>query len=215
MKIRHSIVTRFALFFTGLIIFSILLSGYLVFRNASKVIVDYSKERIKHTSELAEQSFYAILNEVSNDIAVIANSPTLKSYITEPSAKTTANIHELFAVSLRNKATYFQIRLIGIENNGKEIIRLDKLDEQITISDNLQEKGDHDYFKEAIAMNPGDFYFSEINLNEEYGVVSKPYTPTLRAASPVFDVNNKKIGIVIINVDLSKLFQTLNKISGN
>jgi len=78
MKIRHSIVTRFALFFTGLIICCIIVSGYLVFKNASKVIIDYSKERISYTSELAEQSFYALLGEVSNDIAVIANSPTLQ-----------------------------------------------------------------------------------------------------------------------------------------
>ncbi|PKQ43658.1 ATP-binding protein [Confluentibacter flavum] len=215
MKIRHSIVTRFALFFTGLIIFSILLSGYLVFNNASRVIVAYSKERIMHTSELAEQSFYALLNEVSNDIAVISNSPTLKNYIVENSNKTTNDVNELFEVTLKNKASYFQIRLIGTENNGKEIIRLDKINQEILISNNLQEKGNQEYFKEAINMNKGDFYFSEINLNEEYGVISEPFTPTLRAASPIFDASNTVIGIVIINVDLTKLFETLSKISGN
>jgi len=214
MKIRHSIVTRFALFFTGLIIFSILLSGYLVFTNASKVIVDYSKERIMHTSELAEQSFYALLNEVSNDIAVISNSPTLTNYITEHSNKTTGEVHKLFEVTLKNKPSYFQIRLIGVDK-GKEIIRLDKINQQVIISNNLQEKGSQEYFKEAIKMNKGDFYFSEINLNEEYGIISEPYIPTLRAASPIFDVNNAVIGIVIINVDLTKLFATLNNISGN
>ncbi|WP_100616170.1 sensor histidine kinase [Confluentibacter citreus] len=215
MKIRHSIVTRFALFFTGLIIVSILLSGYLVFNNASRVIVDYSKERIMHTSELAEQSFYALLNEVSNDIAVISNSPTLKNYIAENSNKTTEDVHELFKVTLKNKESYFQIRLIGVENNGKEIIRLDKINQQVIISNNLQEKGSQEYFKEAIKMNKGDFYFSEINLNEEYGVISEPHIPTLRAASPIFDANNTVIGIVIINIDLTKLFGTLSKISGN
>ncbi|WP_111309334.1 ATP-binding protein [Confluentibacter sediminis] len=215
MKIRYSIVTRFALFFTGLIIFSILLSGYLVFKNASRVIVTYSKERIMHTSELAEQSFYALLNEVSNDIAVISNSPTLQNYITETTKKTSDDVNELFKVTLKNKASYFQIRLIGIENNGKEIIRLDKINQEVIISNNLQEKGSQEYFKEAIRMNKGDFYFSEINLNEEYGVISMPYIPTLRAASPIFNTENKIIGIVIINVDLTKLFETLDKISGN
>ena len=214
MRIRHSIVTRFALFFTGLIIFSIMLSGYLVFKKASKVIVEYSKERIMHTSELAEQSFYALLNEISNDIAVISNSPTLQNYIAENSIKTTDDVNELFKVTLKNKASYFQIRLIGVENNGKEIIRLDKINQQIIISENLQEKGNHEYFKEAIKMIKGGFYFSEINLNEEYGVISEPYIPTLRAASPVFNANNKIIGIVIINIDLTKLFTTLGKISG-
>ncbi|WP_373519286.1 hypothetical protein, partial [Pricia sp.] len=85
MKFRHSIVTRFALFFTGLIIFSVLLTGYLVFQKAAGVIVEYSQERIMHTSDLAEQSFYALLNEVSNDIGVIAASPTLRNYVNDPS----------------------------------------------------------------------------------------------------------------------------------
>jgi two-component system, sensor histidine kinase len=215
MKIRHSIVTRFALFFTGLIIFSILLSGYLVFKNASQVIVEYSKQRVLYTSELAEQSFYALLNEVSNDIAVIANSPTLQNYVNYNSEKTKQDLEQFFKVSLDNKPSYFQIRFIGIANNGKEIIRLDKIKQEIIISSNMQEKGNQEYFKEAIKMRKGDFYFSEINLNEEYGVISEPHTPTLRAASPVFDAKNTMIGIVIINVDLTKLFETLNKIAGN
>lgn len=215
MKIRHSIVTRFALFFTGLIIFSIILSGYLVFKNASKVIVDYSKERISYTSELAEQSFYALLGEVSNDIAVIANSPTLQDYINNTSAKTTQDLEQYFKVTLENKSSYFQIRLIGIENNGKEIIRLDKVNDTVVLSNALQEKGDKEYFTEAIKMNKGEFYFSQINLNEEHGVISEPYTPTLRAASPVYDTNNKKLGIVIINVDLTQFFEALKRISGS
>src|SRR5690606_38719698 len=215
MKIRHSIVTRFALFFTGLIICSIIVSGYLVFKNASKVIVDYSKERISYTSELAEQSFYALLSEVSNDIAVIANSPTLQNYINNTTAKTQADLERYFEVSLQNKSSYFQIRLIGIENNGKEIIRLDKINNTVVLSNELQEKGDKEYFTEAIKTNRGEFYFSQINLNEEHDVISEPYTPTLRAASPIYDANNKKLGIVIINVDLTQFFETLKRISGS
>ncbi|WP_242202730.1 hybrid sensor histidine kinase/response regulator [Aestuariivivens insulae] len=213
MKFQHSIVIRLALFFTGLIIFSILLSGYLVFEKSSKVITEYAKNRIIHESELAEQAFYALLNEVSNDIAVIASSPTLNNYALDPSRKSTKDINSLFQSILSNKASYFQIRFIGAENNGKEIIRFDKKDGVVFQSDDLQEKGNRDYFKEAIHIKKGELYFSKINLNEEYGIISKPYTPTLRAASPIFNTNNKAIGIVIINVDLTRLYNTLDKIS--
>ena len=215
MKFRHSIVTRFALFFTGLIIFSILLSGYLVFKNASGVIMAYSKERILHTSELAEQSFYSLLNEVSNDIAVIENSPTLSNFINNPTQESVDEIKHFFKALLQNKGSYFQIRYIGVENNGQEVIRLDKLDGQVLESNELQEKGDKEYFKEAIKMERGEFYFSQINLNEEYGYISKPYTPTLRAASPIFGKDKQILGIVIINVDLTKFFKELENISGS
>ena len=213
MKFRHSIVFRLALFFTGLVVFSILLSGYLVYNKSSKVITEYSKNRIIYESELAEQAFYALLGEVSNDIAVIASSPTLQKYVLNPSMETTQEVDKLFHVILDNKESYFQIRFIGIENNGKEVIRFDKNNNLIIKSDYLQEKGDRDYFKEAINIKKGEFYFSKINLNEEYGVISLPQIPTLRAASPIFNATNRIIGIVIINVDLKKLYNSLDRIS--
>ncbi|WP_223548892.1 sensor histidine kinase [Aestuariivivens sp. NBU2969] len=213
MKFRNSIVIRLALFFTGLIILSILLSGYLVFEKSSKVITEYAKTRIIHESELAEQAFYALLNEVSNDIAVIASNPSLNNYVNTSSIKALQDVNLLFESTLSNKASYFQIRYIGIKNNGKEIIRFDKKNGIVMQSEDLQEKGNRDYFKEAINIKKGDLYFSKINLNEEYGIISKPYTPTLRAASPIFNASNQVTGIVIINVDLNKLYQTLDKIS--
>ncbi|WP_242082583.1 ATP-binding protein [Aestuariivivens sediminis] len=213
MKFRHSIVIRLALFFTALIIFSILLSGYLVFEKSSKVITEYARNRIIHESELAEQAFYALLNEVSNDIAVIASSPTLNNYVSNPSTKAAKDVNTLFKSLLHNKASYFQIRYIGIENNGEEIIRFDKNNGHVFKSDDLQQKGNRDYFKEAIAIEKGELYFSKINLNEEYGIVSEPYIPTLRAASPIYNMADQITGLVIINVDLSDLYQTLDKIS--
>lgn len=215
MKFRHSIVTRFALFFTGLIIFSVLLSGYLVFRKAARVIEEYSQERIMHTSELAEQSFYALLNEVSNDIAVIAASPTLRNYVNDPGGENAADIDRLFRITLENKASYFQIRFIGIVDKGKEVIRFDKSKGRVFKSDTLQQKGDLDYFKETIQIRKGEFYFSKINLNEEYGVISDPPTPTVRAASPIFDSEGRTVGILVINVDLGKLYGTFGRISGS
>ncbi|NNE75635.1 MAG: cache domain-containing protein, partial [Pricia sp.] len=214
MKFRYSIVTRFALFFTGLLIFCILLTGYLVFRKASDVIVDYSQERIRHTSEMAEQSFFALLNEVSNDIAIIANSPTLQNYVYSQSDKTVSDLNSLFRITLENKKSYFQIRLIGIKDNGRELVRFDKENNRIFSPDTLQQKGNLDYFKETIKLDQGDFYFSKINLNEEYGVISTPPTPTLRAASPIFNSTGSPIGIIIINVDMGQLYQTLGQLSG-
>ena len=81
---RHSIIIRLALFITGLIIFSILLSDYLVFKKSSKVITEYAKNRIAHESELSEQAFYALSGEASNDIGVIGSSPTLSNFVLEP-----------------------------------------------------------------------------------------------------------------------------------
>ncbi len=164
---------------------------------------------------MAEQAFYALLNEVSNDIAVIANSPTLQHYVKNPSAESTSDIEQLFRITLQNKASYFQIRWIGVENNGKEVIRFDKINDQVFKSDTLQEKGDREYFRKSLEIDKGEFYFSEINLNEEYGVISEPFTPTLRAASPIFKDSGEPMGVLVINVDMNRLYQSFRHIAGS
>ena len=213
IKFWNSIVIRFALFFTGLLVFVILLSGYLVFQKSSIVIVDFAKERIRYSSESAEQSFYALLGEVSNDIAVISGSLALLNFVNNPNQTTSTDLSKLFEVILTNKPAYFQIRLI--DTNGLEIIRFDKNENTIMQmeSQDLQQKGGREYFQEAMKINPGEYYFSKINLNEEYGIISEPPIVTLRAASLVMNQEQKKFGIVIINVDLSSFYDELNRIS--
>jgi two-component system, sensor histidine kinase len=214
-KVRfwNSIVSRFALFITGLLLFAILLSGYLVFRKSSTVIIDFAKERIRHSAELAEQSFYSTLVEVSNDIAVISSSLALQNFVNHPDGHTTEVLNRLFEVMLINKPAYFQIRFI--DSSGLEVIRFDKIAGRVqqASSGDLQQKGDRDYFQEALQIQPGAYYYSKINLNEEYGVISEPPTVTLRAASPVADQNQQKCGIVIINVDLTAFYEELDRIS--
>ncbi len=213
IKFWNSIVIRFALFFTGLLVFVILLSGYLVFQKSSSVIVDFAKERIRYSSESAEQSFYALLGEVSNDIAVISGSLALQNFVKNPDQTTSTDLSKLFEVILTNKPAYFQIRLI--DTSGLEIIRFDKNENTIMQmeSQDLQQKGGREYFQEAMKINPGEYYFSKINLNEEYGIISEPPIVTLRAASLVMNQEQKKFGIVIINVDLSSFYDELNRIS--
>lgn len=164
---------------------------------------------------MAEQSFYSLLGEVSNDIAVIANSPTLKEFVEDPSDDSRVAVNELFYVTLQNKPSYFQIRWIGVEENGKEIVRYERKENGIFKSDSLQEKGDREYFQKTLELGPGEYYFSQINLNEEYGVISKPFTPTLRAASPIFNNEEQILGVLVINVEMSQLYEDFEQISGN
>jgi hypothetical protein len=81
---------------------------------------------------------------------------------------------------------------------------------QAIASDQLQQKGDRNYFTETIKLRKGSIYFSEIDLNKEFGKIEIPYTPTLRVASPLY-IGDQLYGIVIINTDLRGLFTELKK----
>ncbi len=109
----------------------------------------------------------------------------------------------IFEGYLQNYPDINQIRYIGVANNGKEIVRVDRRGSHIkTITPTrLQSKGDTDYFKEISKYHPRKVYISNINLNREYGEIQLPYSPTQRIAMPVFGLDNKIFGIVIINID--------------
>lgn len=114
-------------------------------------------------------------------------------------------IEELIA-----KPSYSQFRLIGIKDDGREIVRVDRSGPHGAVRDvpafELQQKSDRPYFEETIRMGPGDIYVSPITLNEEKGVIETPHIPTLRLASPVFTPDGEVFGIVIINVDMRAAF---------
>ncbi len=213
MRFWQSIVTRSALFFTMILVTSILISGLLVFRRASRVITENTQEQLAYSSELAEQGFYGMLREVSNDISVIISSVALKKFMDQNSSDHEAEVNELFSILLENKPSYFQIRLI--DTGGKEVIRFNKDIDGVTKTppDSLQDKGLREYFREAINTGRGQFYYSRINLNEERGVISDPQRATLRAATTVYDNTGRKFGIVVINVDLAGYYEELDRIA--
>ncbi len=212
MSFLNSIVTRFALFFAVLLVSAITLAGFIAFQKAITNIVEDTNTLLKQESELIEQSIESLLNEIRNDIQVIAESPSLQKF--SSNNLDTINTESLFRAILNNKQNYYQIRLIGVNNNGKELLRLDKYNSHIATKpfSDLQEKGDRPYFKSTVSLQSGEFYFSSIDLNQEYGVISKPYTPTIRAASPLFDEHQQLVGIVVINVSLTELFKSFQQI---
>lgn len=60
-------------------------------------------------------------------------------------------------------------------------------------------------------MAKDEIFISPIDLNIELGKVEIPYVPTVRVATPVFNSENKKIGIIILNVYFDKFLKLLPK----
>ncbi len=113
---------------------------------------------------------------------------------------------------LKSDINYLQARLIGLEDEGKEIVRVDSMiqwDTRAIPKSELQKKGNRTYFHEINRLGPDAIYFSAINLNRERGKISEPNIATIRAGVPVFDNKNKRFGFVVINVNLNSLFDQL------
>jgi hypothetical protein len=91
---------------------------------------------------------------------------------------------------LGSKPAYSQFRLIGIDDGGRELVRVDRSGPngavRVIPDAELQRKGDRPYFRETIKLAENEIYVSPIDLNQENGAVEIPDVPTLRVATPIF-----------------------------
>ncbi len=106
--------------------------------------------------------------------------------------------------TLKAKNDYLQMRMIGVADGGREIVRVERSqaggDVRVVPDAKLQQKGDTSYFRGTVDLPAGSVYISPLNLNREHGVVQIPRTPVLRSATPVYDDAGHLFGILVINV---------------
>lgn len=116
---------------------------------------------------------------------------------------------EYFEISQHTK-TYDQLRYL--DKTGQEIIRVNynKGNVRAVPEDALQDKSNRYYFSDAIVINEGEVFVSPLDLNIENGQIEKPLKPMIRFATPVFDTEKNKSGIVLINYLANTLLEDIS-----
>jgi len=218
MKIRLSTKVAFGSFLVAGI--GVLIFAYLSYSQISEY---FKKNLLHHLSvELNSDSndIHRALQSIQSDVRVLVDADSVKGYIR--SSKNIYSYDEVENINLsdwklrlekeflsyaKQNESYFQIRFIGIDNGGKELVRVEKIDSNfIALSDNkLQKKGTKSYFKNTISLKKGEQFVSKINLNKEHGNIVFPIVPTLRVSMPVYH-NDILFGIIIINANVNTLF---------
>jgi len=234
---KGSIGSRLAVIFSLLILVTTVMVGFLVYWGARTALVDLSKQskqrskqRLQHTAETIEVRFQASLEVVRKDVLFLAETPPVLGLVrafagpwlgesnggfwdkqtNHSEAEWRTQLAEIFAAFLQNRPSYFQVRYIGLADAGRELVRLERKDFQrySVPSGHLPQSGHHAYFTEAVHLPKGEVYFSEIALDTAEAAL-EGRTPTLRAATPVYHADGEVFGILVIDVDLSHVLETL------
>tara|TARA_R110002167_G_scaffold876_8_gene3917 strand:+ start:14885 stop:19675 length:4791 start_codon:yes stop_codon:yes gene_type:complete len=121
---------------------------------------------------------------------------------------------EIFKAYIISSPNVYQVRLIQYARNGYEIVRVERRDDGIYVVPDsaLQFKGDRPYIKQAVELDNGEVWLSDIELNKENNTLELPYRPTYRYLSPVFDKQKELFGVVVINIDANPLLNDLKKL---
>ncbi len=145
------------------------------------------------------------LEAISTDVQMIAKQTEFYELPLIPKQSDFTGLQREFLNLSQMKQHYDQVRYI--DNNGQETIRVNFNNGNPTLvpTEALQNKSTRYYFKEAFVLQEGEIFVSPFDLNIEQGRIEKPFKPMLRFATPVFDKNGTKRGIVILNYLGSKL----------
>lgn len=119
----------------------------------------------------------------------------------------------LFYQTIVANHNYFQVRYLEYEQMDgqpsamEQVVVQRKNDEVIVLAPyEMQDKIHRDYVQQSLNLAPSQVHLSELSLNREYGAITEDKVATLRAIAPVYS-QQKLHGFVIINMDLSLLFQ--------
>jgi PAS domain S-box-containing protein len=220
-----TLTTKLAFAMIALVAIAVTAVGWLSYRSLEQMIPPRVLDRIETHSRLIASDLQSHMRGAPADIASFRSAAALNGLIRghlaggiDPidgvSERTWhQRIAERLAAELDAKPAYSQFRILGIENDGREIVRVDRSGPngavRIVPEAELQRKGDRAYFKDTIKLGAGEIYVSVLDLNQENGIIETPHVPTLRVATPVFAANGKPFGIIIINVDMRRAFDRI------
>ncbi|WP_425101570.1 sensor histidine kinase [Tropicibacter sp. S64] len=116
-----------------------------------------------------------------------------------------ARLESFYSKMLLARPHYSQLRLIGRDDNWRELVRVNRVERRIEVvpGKDLQQKGDEPYMQRIRYPIRGRNYFSNITLNREHGQVDG--LATIRIVRPLFNHNNKPYAAVVINADVAAL----------
>ena len=120
-----------------------------------------------------------------------------------------SNLERLWKSYSTERTVYNQMRFLDLD--GNEVVRVDYAPEGAYAipPEQLQNKSDRYYFQQAIQLEQGQIYISPADLNVENGAIELPINPVIRFATPLFDQNGVKQGIVVLNYSASDILSQI------
>ncbi len=159
---------------------------------------------------------------IVNDIAgVVSDLMFLSEHIEQQglfalsAAEKKQRIAQEFLVFARKKGLYDQIRYL--DRTGMEVVRVNYHNSSpgIVPEQELQNKSNRYYFREAMALSAGGVYLSPLDLNIENDRIEMPHKPMMRFGTPLFNNAEVKQGIVLLNYFGSRLIDNFTQAAAN
>ncbi len=215
---RHSISMQIPIAAFVLVLSVSTLVSFLFYFETQRLLTQQAKSEVAIESNLVDPIIEQLYSQANSDILFLSRTPPIQGMIESLKKNDTHNyqlwknrIEQIFSEFLINKEFDYQIRYIGVANNGQELVNVRNDKQSIVIpTSRLQQKLTRPYFKATIDKDPGQVYFSKIELAKNNGKIEQPNRAVLRVATPIYDQSSGEIfGLIIINLDFGNFIEHL------
>ena len=213
LRVKITLLACAASFVTALVM------SALAYVRTTEVSLNTAIEGLAGESRLAALQFRETFRTMQNDATIIAQLPPIAGIIRSSAnhdidpldgsstAEWNRRLATIFTSVMRTHPTYNQIRYIGLADNGRELVRVNRIGdafETVTESD-LQAKAGEAYFRYGAALPEGGVYFSPISYNRENNQIDSARIPTVRGIVPVYSPQGEIFGMIVINANYESL----------
>ncbi|WP_417492255.1 ATP-binding protein [Maricaulis sp.] len=221
LRVKITLLACAASFATALV-----MSG-LAYLRTTEISFNTAIESLAGESRLAALQFRETFRNLGNDATIIAQMPPISGFIrsrehggVDPddgslTAQWEQRLATIFTSVMRTHPSYSQIRYIGIADNGRELVRVNRVAGgfETVAAEELQQKAGESYFQQGAALPPGAVFFSPVTYNREHGQIDSAMIPTVRGIVPVFGPDGELFGMIVINANyetmLAETFRTI------
>ena len=178
---------------------------------ASRALMETEEE---HEISIDSRIIRNEIRRALSDLRYLASEDELVEFL-EGTDLHREEITDEFVNYAKQQGRYDQFRLIN--NLGMEVLRVNfgKGLPEVVDPEQLQFKGERDYFNETFQLSPGQVYISSFDLNREEGQLEKPLNAVIRIGTPIFDNKGIKRGILLLNLKAKPIFDQLYQVHGN
>ena len=189
-------------------------TGYYAYRANRTMLVNEAQQSLLTSTRLLDQRFSSALHDVAEDALVLAVMPSARKIaesVDHPPQDGRERLEQVFTSFMRYHADYLQVRLISRAHYGLERVRIDRGPSGVIAvpEAGLQEKAQFAYVFDTLAVPAGHIYLSPIVINHEAGTHAASGRPIVRVGTPIAGANGENVGVLVIDVDLTRVFARL------
>ncbi|RQP23771.1 diguanylate cyclase domain-containing protein [Piscinibacter terrae] len=190
------------------------LTGLYSYTQSRELLVKAAERDLMSSVQMFSRRFATAVHNISDDVRLVGELEVTRSIPASSGELAEAgktSLADTFHALLRANPAYFQVRLISARDHGLELVRVDREGQGTVrvLGDMLQEKAHFPYVFNALALKPGEVFLSKIGVNHDVGSHAALNRPAMYISSPVTTPDGMALGLVVITVDITRVFDEL------